>query len=49
MPLDHVHDLTYDDKYVHGPQAVVSNKDHKIDTIEDPIKEENVGSGDGGI
>ena len=45
MPLDHVHDLACNDKYVHGPEAVVSYKEHKIDTIEDLNKEENVGSG----
>ena len=44
MPLVLVHDLA-DDKYVQGPEAVVSNINHKIDTIGDSNNKENVESG----
>ena len=44
MPLVLVHDLV-DDKYVQGPEAVVSNINHKIDTIGDSNNKENVESG----
>ena len=44
MPLVLVHDLV-DNKYVQGPEAVVSNINHKIDTIGDSNNKENVESG----